>query len=134
MKNPKSPILAALRIAAVSEAQAVAFLEQHRWGNAPACPICGDAAVYKMIGAGGVGGRNRDYRWRCRGCKKMFTVRTGTIFEESRLPMRVWVYAFWKAASSKKGISALQLSREMMITHKSALTVLRRLRHGLSSN
>ena len=61
----------------------------------------------------------------------MFTVRTGTIFEESRLPLRVWVYAFWKACSSKKGISALQLSREMEITHKSALFVLRRIRHGL---
>jgi transposase-like protein len=77
------------------------------------------------------GSRNKDYRWRCKGCKQMFTVRTGTIFEESRLPLRVWVYAFWKACSSKKGISALQLSREMEITHKSALFVLRRIRHGL---
>jgi hypothetical protein len=77
------------------------------------------------------GQRNKDYRWRCKGCKQMFTVRTGTIFEESRLPLRIWVYAFWKACSSKKGISALQLAREMEITHKSALFVLRRIRHGL---
>ena len=61
----------------------------------------------------------------------MFTVRTRTIFEETRLPLRVWVYAFLKACSSKKGISALQLSREMEITHKSALFVLRRIRFGL---
>ena len=80
------------------------------------------------------GQRNKDYRWRCKGCKQMFTVRTGTIFEESRLPLRVWVYAFWKACSSKKGISALQLSREMEITHKSALFVLRRIRHGLGQD
>ncbi len=77
------------------------------------------------------GQRNKDYRWRCRGCREMFTVRTGMIFEESRLPLRVWVYAVWKACSSKKGISALQLSREMEITHKSALFILRRIRHGL---
>ena len=77
------------------------------------------------------GERNKDYRWRCRGCEKFFTVRTGTIFEETRLPLRVWAYAVWKACSSKKGISALQLSREMEITHKSALFVLRRIRHGL---
>jgi transposase-like protein len=64
----------------------------------------------------------------------MYTVRTGTIFEETRLPLRVWVYAFWKACSSKKGISALQLSREMEITHKTALFVLRRIRHGLSTD
>ena len=80
------------------------------------------------------GQRNKDYRWRCRGCKKMFTVRTGTIFEETRLPMRVWVFAFWRACASKKGISALQLSREMEITHKSALYVLRRIRHGLGND
>ena len=82
-----------------------------------------------MIGKDGQ--RNKNYRWRCRGCKKMYSVRTGMVFEESRLPLRIWVYAFWKACSSKKGISALQLSREMEITHKSALFVLRRIRHGV---
>lgn len=127
-----SPILIALHKATVSESAAVEFMELHRWENAPACPRCGAVEVYKMTSVDGA--RNKDYRWRCRGCKQMFTVRTGTIFEESRLPMRVWVYAFWKAASSKKGISALQLSREMQITHKSALFVLRRIRHGLGSN
>jgi transposase-like protein len=125
-----SPILAELRQAAISEGLAVAFLEQQRWGDSPACPLCGSARVYQMQSAKGEG-RNKDYRWRCYDCRKMFTVRTGTIFEETRLPLRVWVYAFWKACSSKKGISALQLAREMEITHKSALFVLRRIRHGL---
>jgi hypothetical protein len=64
----------------------------------------------------------------------MFTVRTGTTFEQTRLPLRVWVYAFWKACSSKKGISALQLARETEITHKSALFVLRRIRHGVGDD
>jgi hypothetical protein len=77
------------------------------------------------------GARNKDYRWRCKGCKQMFTVRTGTIFEETRLQLRVWVHACWRACASKKGISALQLAREMQITHNSALFVLRRIRHGL---
>lgn len=124
-----SPVLAALKAAAISEPAAVTFMEQQRWGDAPACPRCGVVDVYKMTGRDGQ--RNKDYRWRCKGCKQMFTVRTGTIFEESRLPLKVWVYAFWKACSSKKGISALQLSREMEITHKSALFVLRRIRHGM---
>jgi transposase-like protein len=124
-----SPILGALRAATLNETAAVEFLEQQRWGDLPACPRCGVVDVYKMTGADGA--RNKDYRWRCRACKQMFTVRTGTIFEETRLPLRMWVYAFWKACSSKKGISALQLSREMEITHKSALFILRRIRHGL---
>lgn len=127
-----SPILDALRKATISESAAVEFLEEHRWQGAPACPRCGAVEVYKMTSADG--GRNKDYRWRCKGCKKMFTVRTGTIFEESRLPLRVWVFAFWKACASKKGISALQLSREFEITHKSALFVLRRIRHGMGAN
>src|SRR5205809_1358366 len=130
-KNPKSEILSALRKATINESEAVIFIEQQRWGNEPACPRCGDVDVYQMKGKNGE--RNKDYRWRCRGCKDMFTVRTGTTFEETRLPLRVWVYAFWKACSSKKGISALQLSREMEITHKSALFVLRRIRHALGS-
>lgn len=128
-RQQKSPILDELRKATVDERRAVEFLERHRWGADPACPRCGDLDVYMMKTRDGE--RNKDYRWRCRGCKRMYTVRTGTVFEESRLPLRVWVYAFWKACSSKKGISALQLSREMEITHKSALFVLRRIRYGL---
>jgi transposase-like protein len=132
VKHAKSAILAALKIAAQSEAEAVMFLEQQRWGAAPACPRCGDANVYRMIGRDGQ--RNLDYRWRCRGCRQFFTVRTNTVFEETRLPLRVWVYAFWRACASKKGISALQLSRELEITHKSALFVLRRIRHGMGAS
>lgn len=132
MVKNASPILSALRAATLDEKSAVEFLEQQRWGGAPACPRCGDTAVYKMASV--TGERNADFRWRCRGCQQMFTVRTATVFEESRLPLKVWVYAFWRACASKKGISALQLSRECEITHKSALFVLRRLRHGLGYN
>ena len=132
MKKSKSPILKALKLACIDEGSAVAFLENKRWGKQPACPRCGDMDVYQMMGRDGQ--RNKDYRWRCRGCRKMYTVRTNTVFEETRLPLRVWVYAFWKACSSKKGISALQLSREMEITHKSALFILRRIRHGVGDD
>src|SRR5258708_2763795 len=125
-----SPILAALRAASNSEAASVVLMEQQRWGDAPACPLCGSVAVYQMQSM--KGGREQNYRWRCRDCKKMYSVRTGTVMEETRLPIRVWVFAFWQACASKKGISALQLAREMEITHKSALFVLRRIRHGVS--
>ena len=132
MANTKSSVLAALRNASQSEALAVAFLEQQRWGNAPACPRCESAEVYKMTGRDGA--RNKDYRWRCRGCREMFTVRTNTVFEETRLPLRIWLHAFWRACASKKGISALQLKRETEISYKSALFVLRRIRHGMGED
>jgi transposase-like protein len=128
MIKKTSPILSALRAATINETAAVEFLEKQRWADTPACPLCGDVDVYRMMSGEQ---RNKDYRWRCRGCREMFTVRTRTVFAETRLPLRVWVYAIWKACSSKKGISALQLSREMEITHKSALFILRRIRHGL---
>lgn len=129
MKRQRSEVLEALRNAAVDEAKSVAFLENQRWEGQPACPRCWSLDVYQMKGRDGE--RNKDYRWRCRGCNQFFTVRTNTVFEETRLPLRIWVYAIWKACSSKKGISALQLAREMEVTHKSALFVLRRIRHGL---
>jgi transposase-like protein len=124
-----SPILNELRQAGTSEPLAVAFFEKHRWAGKPVCPRCGVESVYMMKSVDG--SRNKDYRWRCLGCKKMFTVRIGTVLEETRLPLRVWAFAFWQACASKKGISALQLAREMEITHKSALFVLRRIRHGV---
>lgn len=135
MVKNASPILSSLRKACLSEALAVEFFEQHRWKGTPACPRCGSVQVYAMTSKDG--GRNKDYRWRCKDCprgKQMFTVRTGTAFEESRLPLRVWATAMWRAAASKKGISALQLSRECEITHKSALFVLRRIRHGMGAS
>lgn len=130
-KSPKSPILDELRRACMDEPAAVAFMERHRWGDSPACPRCGDMAVYQMGSM--EGGRNIDYRWRCRGCKRMFTVRTGTVMEETRLPLRAWCFAFWKACASKKGVSAMQIHRETEISYKSALYLMHRIRHAMGT-
>lgn len=131
-RKPKCPILDAMRDACADEARAVEFLEARRWGDSPRCPRdgCRSTAVKRMKDRT-TGGRERHYRWRCKSCNRMFSVRTGTTFEESRLKLKVWVYAIWRASSSKKGCSALELSRQMEITHKSALFVLRRIRHGM---
>ena len=66
---------------------------------------CGSVEVYKMTDAK-TGERNSRYLWRCRDCKEQYTVRIGTVYEESRLPMRHWAYAFWRACTSKKGVFA----------------------------
>lgn len=127
-KNPTSPILSALRLASKDESAAVAFVEAMRgWDEDAACPRCGDVDVYQMRDRK-TGERNKDYRWRCRGCGKPYTARTGTVFEETRLPLTVWCHAFWRACSSKKGVSALQIARECEITHKSALFLMHRVR------
>lgn len=131
MKRSQSPLLEALRVAALDEQAAVEFLEARRWGDSPACPRCGSLNVYQMMSETN-GGRNKDFRWRCRDCKRMHTVRTGCIFEETRLPLRVWCHAIWRACASKKGVSAKQIERECEISYKSALYLMHRIRAGVA--
>lgn len=131
IKKQPSPILEALRDACTDEAMAVAFLEAHRWGEVPCCARCASTAVYKMRDAK-TGARNKDWRWRCKDCKAMYTVRTGSTLEETRLPLRVWCFALWSACSSKKGVSAMQISRECEISYKSALFLMHRVRASMA--
>lgn len=136
-KNPPDPTLAAIRKAAGSEGAAYAFFEAQRWGDTPACPVCGSVNVYAMRDRK-TGDREKNYRWRCRDCREgkgaMFSVRTGTVMEESRIRLHVWMHAFWRSCASKKGISAHQLSRECEITPKSALFVMHRIRLAMADD
>lgn len=120
------PILQDLPLACADENAAVEFLEKQRWGDHPACPSCGDMDVYQMTDSKS-GERQKNYRWRCRGCKDQFTVRIGTVFEDSRIPLRHWCFAFWRASTSKKGVSALEIHRQTGVSYKSALFMLHRI-------
>lgn len=102
------------------------FFERLRWGGDPACPRCGDTAVRQMQDKDG--NRNKRFLWRCYGCKRQFTVRIGTVYEDSPIPLRIWCHAFWRACSSKKGVSALQIKRETGVSYKSALFLMHRIR------
>lgn len=128
----KSEILRAIPAACADEATAVEFIEGLRWGGEPACPRCGDTNVLQMQDR--QGNRNKRFLWRCRGCKRQFTVRIGTIFEDSRIPLRIWCHGFWRACSSKKGVSALQIHRETGVSYKSALFLMHRIRFAMASN
>ncbi|HEX5010280.1 MAG TPA: IS1595 family transposase [Planctomycetota bacterium] len=119
-----------LREAATDEAKAIAFFEARRWPDGVACPRCGSVGVHAIIGKDGQ--RERHYRWTCKDCKRRFTVRTGTVFEETRLPMRVWAHAYWRCCASKKGVSALQIKRETGIAYRHALFLLNRIRFGMA--
>ncbi len=80
----------------------------------------------------GPGGRSARFLWRCRDCKKQYTVRIGTVYEESRIDLRHWCYAFWRASTSKKGVAALELSRQCGISYKSALFLMTRIRFAMA--
>src|SRR5215218_4731150 len=106
----KSDLVDELPRACADETAAVEFMERQRWGDTPACPRCGDCDVYQMRDKA-TGERSKRYLWRCKGCKRQFTVRVATIMEDSPIPLRHWCYAFWAACSSKKGVSAKQIQR-----------------------
>jgi len=124
------PVIGALPVACADEKAAVEFMEAQRWGDHPACPRCGDLDVYQMKDTK-TGERQANFRWRCHGCKDQFTVRIGTVFEDSRIPLRHWCFAFWRSATSKKGISALEIHRQTGLSYKSCLFMLHRIRFAM---
>jgi transposase-like protein len=126
----KSEIISEIPLACSDELAAVEFLEARLWKGEPKCHHCKSTHVYQMKGLNWQ--RNKRFLWRCHDCKGQFTVRMGTVFEESRLPLRHWCYAFWRASTSKKGVSALEIQRQCQISYKSALFLMHRIRHALS--
>src|ERR1022692_5181104 len=127
----KSEIIDDIPLACSSELAAVEFIEEQRWGKTPGCVHCGSVEVYKMMDAK-TGQRNSRYLWRCRDCKEQYTVRIGTVYEESRIDLRHWCYAFWRASTSKKGVSALEIKRHCQISYKSALFLMNRIRFAMA--
>ncbi|MDE0241068.1 MAG: IS1595 family transposase [bacterium] len=103
------------------------YFERQRWGvgNADiACPHCGGC---ERISARG--GKRLGY-YRCGDCKEEFTVRTGTIFHRSHVPLDKWLYAMYIVVTARKGVSSLQLSKEIGVTQKTAWFMLQRLREA----
>jgi transposase-like protein len=130
-KLSKSAIIDQIPLACSDELAAVEFFEERRWKGTPCCVHCGSVDVHKMVDSK-TGQRNKRYLWRCHDCKKQYTVRIGAVYEESRLPMRHWAYAFWRAATSKKGVAALEIQRHCQITYRSALFLLNRIRFAMA--
>lgn len=111
------------------EDAAFAYVEARLWPNGPVCTHCGE-----MERVGRMGGKaTRKGLHKCYACRKQFTVRQGTIFESSHLPLNVWLQAIFLIASSKKGISSNQLHRMLGITLKSAWFLSHRIREAMRS-
>jgi transposase-like protein len=98
------------------------YLELKRWNGTPVCPHCNNGERVQVRKAHGY--------YRCLACKEDFTVRTGTIFERSHIPLDKWLYAMYLIATARKGISSLQISKELGITQKSAWFMLQRIREA----
>lgn len=112
-----------------NEDAAFAYVEARLWPNGPICPHCGaNDRISKMQGQS-----TRKGLYKCYHCRKPFTVRMGTIFESSKIPLNVWLQAFFLMAGSKKGISSNQLSRTLGVTVKTAWFLSHRIREAMRS-
>jgi transposase-like protein len=109
------------------EAAAYAMLESILWPDGPVCPHCGTMDKVCRIKPNKAK-RIRLGLCKCRHCKKQFTVKVGTVFEQSHVPLNVWFQAFYLMCSSKKGISSNQLHRALGVTLKTAWFMSHRLR------
>ena len=101
------------------------YMEGKRWPDGAICPGCNEP---KRITT-----RKGGY-YRCNACKTDFTVRTGTIFERSHIPLHKWVYAMYLLVTARKGISSLQLAKQIGVTQKSAWFMLQRLREACGND
>lgn len=102
------------------EETCIKHLESLRWPKGVICPMCGSTRKMYPVTRGNL--------YKCSDCRKSFSVRKGTIFEESRLPLSKWFAASWLITSNRKGISSCQLAREIGVTQKTAWFMLGRLR------
>ena len=114
------------------EKAAYAYVEARIWPNGPVCPHCGNADPKRMKLMAGESTRIGVRQ--CNECRKPFTVKIGTIFEKSHVPMRVWLQAIHLLCSSKKGISSNQLHRILGVTLKTAWFMSHRIREAFRSD
>jgi len=104
-----------------NEEAARLYFERNRWGDEPVCGHCGSLDVHEC----------KDHKpmpYRCRDCRKHFSVRTGTVLAESRLPLQKWLMAIYMMTTARKGIPSTQMANQLGITQKSAWFLAQRIR------
>jgi transposase-like protein len=123
---------------APTEAEAYKMLEDLRWKGEPVCPHCGSVAKhYFLDGANRVSRNTKNGKpsqrrvWKCKDCRKQFTVLVGTIFHGSHIPVQTWLLVIFDMSSAKNGISAREVERKYGLTPKSAWFMLHRIREAM---
>ncbi len=126
-----------VQVSALTEDEARETIERIRWPNGPICPHCGSVenitkfrprAEREVAPSGGA----RAGVFKCNACKGQFTVTVGSIFEDSHIPLRTWLMAFALICSAKKGVSALQLQRQLGLgSYRTAWFMAMRIREAM---
>ena len=130
-KFTKLAEMAAIDVGRLTEDEARAILEKIRWPKGLACPHCGSKKVTRIQAKSD---KIRDGVIQCNDCKGQFTVTVGTVMHRSHITLRQWVQAFYAMCSSKKGVSALQLQRNLGLhSYKSAWHLAHRIRAAMGN-
>ena len=103
------------------EQAAIDHFRAIRWADGAYCPLCGSTRVYHFSD-------KRSHK--CGDCRKRFSIKVGTIFEDSKIELRKWMMAIWLITSHKKGIASTTLAKDIGVTQKTAWFMLHRLRHA----
>jgi transposase-like protein len=133
----KGPLVA-LTDGSLTEADARTMFEGMRWPNGPVCTFgdCGGSEVYRISVAAKTlkSGRYVGPRslYKCKACRRQFSVTKGTIFEDSKIPLRTWLVVMYRMCSSKKSVSARQIEREFGLSHRAAWFMCHRIRWAMT--
>src|SRR6185312_7193980 len=102
----------------------VEFVAAMRWPEGPVCPHCG-GREYSFLTTRRI--------WKCKACRKQYSVKTGSVFEDSPVPLDKWLLAVWMVVNCKNGVSSYEIARDLRVTQKSAWFMLHRIRLALKS-
>lgn len=123
MKKPNSLQEAILYFS--DEQRCIAAFARMRWPNGVACPACETKEPWWI---------RTQKRWKCRDCRRQFSVKLGTIFEDSAIPLQKWMPALWMLCNCKNGVSSHEIARALRVTQKSAWFMLHRLRLAMQQS
>jgi transposase-like protein len=106
------------------EDRCIAYMASRRWPNGVSCPTCGSTAVIYL---------KNQRRWKCGNDhpRRQFSVKVGTIFEDSPLSLTKWLPAVWMLGNCKNGVSSLEIHRDIGVTQKTAWFMLHRIRYAM---
>jgi transposase-like protein len=123
-----------------TESEAYEYMESLRWPDKPVCPHCGvigdhyylkpSNGVSRVTTRGSVSERRV---WKCRDCRKQFSVTTGTIFHGSKVPLRIWLFVFFEMCANKNGLAAREIARKYGVAPKTAWFMTQRIREAMKS-
>lgn len=107
-----------------NELDVIEFFEMHRWGDTPVCPYCHSSSA---------SARTKDHRFKCYNCSKTYSVTVNTHLHDTRLPLKKWLFAFSIIADAKKGVSAMQLQRNLSISYPTAFKMYHTIREIMAA-